>query len=129
MVSVGLLQWKQDDKNTVERHLLTSEVELQFNKERAEMTIVSSSKGIHFEFEEDMLLVEDRLSGDDNKEIQSLLNVHHQESTFSESFPTLLTHIVNALDSRGTYMDAIDIPSCSTGGPLISLSPAFISRK
>ena len=70
-----LLQWKQDDKNTVERHLLTSEVELQFNKERAEMTIIPSSKGIHFDFEEDMLLVEDRLSGDDHKEIQSLLNV------------------------------------------------------
>lgn len=129
VVSVGLLQWKQDDKNTIERHLLTSEVELQFNKERAEMTIVPSSKGIHFEFEEDMLLVEDRLSGDDHKEIQSLLNAYHQENTIGENFPTLLTHIVNALDSRGTYMEVIDIPSCSPGGPLISLSPAFILRK
>ncbi|MBE1555652.1 AAA domain-containing protein [Sporosarcina limicola] len=129
VVSVGLLQWKQDDKSTVERHLLTSAVELQFNKERAEITIVPSFKGIHFEFEEDMLLVEDRLSGDDNKEIQSLLNSYHQENTIGENFPTLLTHIVNALDSRGTYVNAIDIPSCSPGGPLISLSPAFILRK
>ncbi len=129
VVSVGLLQWKQDDKNIVERHLLTSEIELQFNKELAEMTIVPSSKGIHFEFEEDMLLVEDRLSGDDNKEIQSLLYAYHQEHTIGENFPNLLTHIVNALDSRGTYMNAIEIPSCSPGGPLISLSPAFILRK
>ena len=53
-------------KDAVERHLLTSEVELQFNKEHAEMTIIPSSKGIHFDFEEDMLLVEDRLSGDDS---------------------------------------------------------------
>ena len=71
-----------DDKDTVERHLLTSEVELQFNKEHAEMTIVPSSKGIHFEFEEDMLLVEDRLSGDDHKEIQSLLKSYHEENTY-----------------------------------------------
>jgi len=129
VVSVGLLQWKQNDKDVVERHLLTSEVELKFDKERAEMTIVPSSKGIHFDFEEDMLLVEDRLSGDDQKEIQSLLNSYHEENSIQANFPTVLTNIVNALDSRGTYMNAIDIPNRSPVGPVISLSPAFVLRK
>lgn len=129
VVSVGLLQWKQNDKDAVERHLLTSEVELQFDKERAEMVIVPSSKGIQFDFEEDMLLVEDRLSGDDHKEIQLLLNSYHEENTIQANFPTVLTNIVNMLDSRGTYMNAIDIPNHSPAGPVISLSPAFVLRK
>lgn len=86
VVSTGLLQWKFNQKDSVERHLLTSEVELQFNREKAEFTIVPTSKGKTFEYEEDMLLVEHRLSGEDSKEIHNLL-LDLDEDIYKYSFP------------------------------------------
>ncbi|AOV07394.1 AAA domain-containing protein [Sporosarcina ureilytica] len=129
VVSVGLLQWKQADKDLVERHLLTSEVELQFNKSHAEMTIVPSSQGNAFELEEDMLLVEDRLFSDDHKEVRSLLKSYNEENTIRDNFDTVLKSIVNAIDSRGVYSDTLAVPNHSSQGPILSLSPAIVLRK
>lgn len=129
VLSVGLLQWKQNNKNLVERHLLTSEVELNFNKQDAEMIIVPSSKGLQFEYEEDMLLVEDRLSGEDHNSIKSLLNHYNADNSTKDNFEIILKSIVNALDSRGTYTASLDVPSRTSENPIISLSPAFILRK
>ena len=70
VLGLGLLQWQAASKNVVERHVLVSPVELFFNKEQAEFVITPTSKGKVFEFEEDMLLVENRLQGDDSKEIK-----------------------------------------------------------
>ncbi|MFC5602687.1 AAA domain-containing protein [Sporosarcina koreensis] len=129
VVSVGLLRWKQDNKNEVERHLLTSEVELHFHKESGEMVITPSSKGLLFEFEEDMLLVEDRLSGEELREVQSLLKLFYEEANIKDKFPQVLTNIVNALDSRGVFENSLRIPNRTNEGPLVSISPAFVLRK
>ena len=129
VVNVGLLQWKQDNKNYVERHVLSSEVELQFDKKRAEMVIIPSSKGLQFELEEDMLLVEDRLSGDVNREVKSLLARYFEEGNIRDNFSNVLKNIVNALHSRGSYSDSFEIPSHSSSAPIISMSPAFTLRK
>ena len=87
------------------------------------MTIIPSSKGIQFDFEEDMLLVEDRLSGDDHKEIQSLLKSSHEENRIRENFENVLTNIVNMLDSRGTYINTIKF---QTGHPRIQSFPYLL---
>ena len=42
VVSTGFLQWNKNSKDVVERHLLTSEVELHFNRDRAEFIILPS---------------------------------------------------------------------------------------
>jgi very-short-patch-repair endonuclease len=129
VVSTGLLHWKYNEKDSVERHLLTSEVELQFNREKAEFTIVPTSKGKTFEYEEDMLLVENRLSGEDSKEILNLLLNLDQDNEFSQNMISILQSIVHALDSKGTYIETLDTPSIKSNVPTVSLSPAFVLRK
>ncbi|MDN4608197.1 AAA domain-containing protein [Sporosarcina highlanderae] len=129
VVSVGLLRWKQDNKNAIERHLLTSEVELHFNKEAGEMIIAPTSKGHLFDFEEDMLLVEDRLSGDELKEVRSLLDGFYEEGSIKEKFSLILTNIVNTLDSRGIYDNSFQNSKRTNDGPIVSLAPAFVLRK
>ena len=129
VVSIGLLQWNKNDTNEVERHLLTSKVELHFNRERAEFIIQPAATGNLFEYEEDMLLVEDRLSGDDSKEIQTLLATADADEAYLPQMAAILTSIAHALDSQGTYMDTLSIPSIQTASPIITLSPAFILRK
>ena len=127
VVSTGLLQWKSNQKDTVERHLLTSEVELQFNREKAEFTIIPTSKGKTFEYEEDMLLLEHRLSGEDSKEIHSLL-LDLDEDLFP-NMTSILESIVHALDSKGTYIETLDTPNIMPNAATVSLSPAFVLRK
>lgn len=129
VVSVGLLQWQKTNQNKVERHVLTSEVDLKFDKERAEMTIVPSTKGITFTYEEDMLYVKDRLTGKDHQEIKALLSAFFEENCLQDQLSVILRNIANMLDSHSTYLETIEIPSFSTLGPVISLSPAFIVRK
>lgn len=129
VVGVGLLQWKQGSKYVVERPLLTSEVELQFNNEKGEMIIVPSSKGALFTYEEDMLLMEDRLSADDHKEVQSLLEEHYNNGDIQENFDAVLTKIVNTLDPRGTYSNLVALPSRREEGAIVTLTPVFMVRK
>lgn len=130
VLGIGLLQWKTDTSNLVERHVLVTAVELFFDKDRAEFTITSTSKGKTFEYEEDMLLVENRLQGDDTKEVQNLLSELDPENDLLPQLETILNNISNALDSQGTYIDTLDIPTIQKKhAPTISLSPAFILRK
>ncbi|MFD2212381.1 AAA domain-containing protein [Metabacillus endolithicus] len=127
VVSTGLLQWKLSQKEVVERHVLTSIAELKFNSEKAEFTIIPSFKGKVFEYEEDMLLVEHRLTGAINKEIENLLSELNEE--LYPEINSILQNIVHSLDSKGTYYDTLEIPISLSDIPTISLSPAFILRK
>lgn len=130
VLGIGLLQWKTDTSNLVERHVLVTPVELFFDKDRAEFTIRQTSKGKTFEYEEDMLLVENRLQGDDTKEVQNLLSELEAENDLLPQLETILINISNALDSQGSYINTLDIPTIQQKhAPTISLSPAFILRK
>ena len=129
VLGVGLLQWKQKDKEIVERPLLISEVELHFNKEDGEMIILPTSKGSAFTYEEDMLSFENRLSGEDQKDILSLLEESYSNESVYADISGILTSIVNALSSRGIYQNSIEIPKRPEEGPIVSLSPVFIVRK
>ena len=129
VVSTGFLQWNDSSKEFVERHLLTSEVELHFNRERAEFLILPSSKGKMFEYEEDMLLVEDRLSGEDMQAIHNLLPELATADSIAPQMTSILQNIAHALDSQGTYIPTLDIPNVQPDIATVSLSPAFILRK
>jgi len=129
VVSIGFLQWNNKSKDAVERHLLTSEVELHFNRERAEFIVLPSSKGNTFEYEEDMLLVENRLTGEDNKNIRNLLLELDQDEELIPQMTPILQRIAHALDSQGTYSPTLEILNVRTENPTVSLSPAFILRK
>lgn len=130
VLGLGLLQWQAASKNSVERHVLVSEVELFFNKEQAEFVIAPTSKGKVFEYEEDMLLVENRLQGDDSKEIQKLLLELNDENDLITQLESILKNIANALNSNSTYTDTLEAPTLQKkDDPHISLSPAFILRK
>ena len=129
VVSTGLLQWNNKSKDKVERHHLTSEAELQFNRERAEFIILPTSKGKVFEYEEDMLLVENRLTGQDSKVIQNLLLELEADEKLIPNMDSILQRIAHALDSQGNYISEIDIPSVQSENPTVSLSPAFVLRK
>lgn len=129
VVSTGFLQWNNKSKETVERHLLTSKVELHFNRKLAEFIILPSSKGKVFEYEEDMLLVENRLTGEDSNDIHNLLLELDQDEGLISQMTSILQRIAHALDSQGTYLPILDIPSVQTENPTVSLSPAFVLRK
>lgn len=130
VLGLGLLQWQAANKNVVERHVLVSPVELFFYKEQAEFVITSTSKGKVFEYEEDMLLVENRLQGDDSKEIKKLLLELDDENDLILQLESILKNIANALDSHSTYTDTLEAPAIQKRvAPNISLSPAFILRK
>lgn len=129
VLGIGLLQWKTDANHFVERHVLVTPVELFFDKDRAEFTIKPTSKGRAFEYEEDMLLVENRLQGDDIKEVQNLLEEIEEETDLIPQLETILNNISNGLDSQGIYIGTLDVPTIQKkGAPTISLSPAFILR-
>lgn len=129
VVSTGFLQWNNKSKDKVERHLLTSEAELQFNRERGEFIILPTSKGKVFEYEEDMLLVENRLTGQDGKDIQNLLLELEADEKLIPNMSSILQRIAHALDSQGNYISEIVIPNVHSENPTVSLSPAFVLRK
>lgn len=129
VVGIGLLQWKMP-KQVVERHVLISNVELHFDKEKAIFLIEDGAKGRVFEYEEDMLLIENQLQSNDNKEIQKLLHEINEEQSLINQIEIILKTIVHALDSRSRYDEVLAIPNVKEDtSPLISCSPAFILRK
>ncbi|WP_135502579.1 AAA domain-containing protein [Planococcus koreensis] len=127
--AIGLLSWNTPNDRDVKRHLLTTEVELKFEREKALFTISSSSTGLQFLFEEDMLEVEHRLNSMDLQSVSEMLESLNEEDTDIASVTSLLKAIVSSLDSRGVYIDEIMRNKKSLPNPIVSLSPSFILRE
>lgn len=126
---IGLLSWNTPNDREVKRHLLTSEVELKFEREKALFTISSSFTGLQFSFEEDMLEVEHRLNSVDLQSVGEMLESLNEEEVEGDAVTSLLKAIVSSLDSRGVYTDEFIRTKKALANPVVSLSPSFILRE
>ncbi|MFB1081569.1 AAA domain-containing protein [Jeotgalibacillus sp. JSM ZJ347] len=129
VISAGLLQWKTKKGKLVKRHVLSSETELTFNKESGIFTIMPSSKGLQFTYEEDMLEVEDQLSRKDLQDVQKQIEQLESIDQVEDCFDSALSMIAHGLDSQGSYQQTYKVPRIEGENPIVSLSPAFVLRK
>lgn len=127
--AIGLLAWNTPNDREVKRHLLTTEVELKFEREKALFTISPSFTGLQFYFEEDMLEVEHRLNSVDLQSVGEMLDSLNEEESDVASVTSLLKAIASSLDSRGVYTEETIRNKKALPSPVVSLSPSFILRE
>jgi very-short-patch-repair endonuclease len=128
VAGVGLLTWGET-KDVVQRHLLTTKLTLEFNRESATFVVSSPAKGVLYELEEDMLDVNQRLRNADLEKIHPLLDNLQNDVWNQELLSSLLTQISSSYDSQSVYNDTMHVPSIKSPNALITHTPAFIMRK
>ncbi|WP_282019823.1 AAA domain-containing protein [Planomicrobium okeanokoites] len=127
--AIGLLSWNTPNNRDVKRHVLTSEVEMKFDREKALFSISPSLSGLELSLEEDMLEVEHRLNRSDLNHITEMLESINDEESNTSSIESILKAIVSSLDSQGVFSNEISRNKTADKHPVISLSPSFILRE
>lgn len=122
----GLLTW-QVQNETIQRHLLFTKLELQFDAKKAIFSLVPTSQGTHLET--DMLMNVSVPNASRLKEMEQQL----VDCSFSpeelENIVPLLKEVAHTISPDGRYRDVFDIPSKKQPTPIITFSPAIIVRK
>lgn len=127
--AIGLLSWNTPNNRDVKRHVLTSEVEMKFDREKALFSITPSLSGLQFSLEEDMLEVEHRLNRSDLNHVTEILNSINDQESNMDSIVSILKAITSSLDSQGTFSNETSRNKTAEKYPVISLSPSFILRE
>lgn len=127
--AIGLLSWHTPNNRDVQRHVLTSEIEMKFDREKALFSISPSLSGLQFSLEEDMLEVEHRLNRSDLNHITEMLESINDEEINTTSIESILKAIVSSMDSQGVFSNEVLRNKTADRHPVISLSPSFILRE
>src|SRR5699024_9533372 len=121
----GLFNWRVKGI-TIRRHLLVTELELQFDAKKGMFTLIPTSKGT--ELETDMLPTEDVPNMARINEIEQQVKESDIHVWNEESIRPFLREIVHTISSKGFYSEEGEIPE-QLNDPVIVYSPALFLRK
>ncbi len=126
---IGLLCWKTPSDQKVSRHIVTAQIEIDFDPNQGTISVHPSTEGAMPQFELDMLEANERPILEIYLQLQERLKEVSNEIWHNSLVPAILRSWVQALHSNGAYLDSWDAIRTFDADPKISFSPALILRK
>ncbi|AWT37371.1 hypothetical protein DM785_16795 (plasmid) [Deinococcus actinosclerus] len=122
----GALRWRPGGEYTVDRHLITAQVHLQFDAVQGILSVVPSADGARALLEQDMLDPQHRVL---NPEAEAILADHQEDVWDPVGVPAVLKAWANAASGEGTFLPDLRPPAGATGNPVVHWAPALILRR
>ena len=133
ILGFGLLLWNTPAKQTVCRHLVTVQVNLNFDSTSGTITVEMGSEGAKFTLEQDMLEATERPPASEQQTIEKKLNETKDENNIwgkKENLEAILKSWVHSISPQGSFSSGLSIPSREAGAePCVCFAPALILRK
>ncbi len=129
VLGVGLLTWTPETGSTqpIRRHLLVANCSLEFDPDRAVISLGPGGDRTQLALEQEMLDAEVRVSGAPLTQIAQLLEAE-DALTNQDTLTRALRTWVNAASPSGRCSEGLVPPSESGVDPVVTLAPALILR-
>jgi hypothetical protein len=129
VLGLGYLTWAPDqgDPHPVRRHLLTANCSLEFDPDRAVISVIPGADRAQLSLEQEMLDPEFRISGPALDQISQLLATD-DALVNGEILARVLRTWVNAASPTGQFLDSLGAHGESGPDPVVSIAPAVILR-
>jgi len=128
-LGVGLLSWKTPSNQRVSRHIVTAQVEIDFDPNQGTISVRPGAEGATPQFELDMLEASERPVLEIYLQLQERLKEVSNDIWTSSLVPSILRSWVQALHANGSYSESWDVVRTFEADPKISFSPALMLRK
>ncbi|MCD0175534.1 AAA family ATPase [Deinococcus sp. 14RED07] len=122
----GALRWRPDGEYTVDRHLITAQVHLQFDPAQGVLSVVPSTDGARALLEQDMLDPQHRVRASD---AEAILAEYQEDVWDPAGVPAALNAWANSASGEGLFTPDLRPPGAATGNPVVHWAPALILRK
>lgn len=133
ILGLGLLLWKTPAEQTICRHLVTVQVNLNFEATSGTITAEMGSEGVKFTLEQDMLEATERPPALAQQDIEKKLNEIGDENNIwgkREYLKEILKSWVHSISPKGFFSCGLAIPSQEASAePCVFFAPALILRK
>lgn len=125
LIAVGLLQWKDDEGSTIERHVLVGPAEISLNATRGELTVEPAGTFETLRLELDMLPPDSPATVNASEELEDL----SADVSAADRLIDVLKTIANQWRSDAQVaLGRLDKPREINTTPLFSYAPAIILR-
>ncbi|MHB1501505.1 MAG: AAA domain-containing protein [Candidatus Dormibacteria bacterium] len=130
MLGLGYLTWEPQASNppAIRRHLLVANCSLEFDPDRAVISVGPGGDGAQLTVEQEMLDPEYRVTGAALDQVNRLLEADDALGN-EETIPRALTTWVNAASPTGSFRDGLGPQAECDVNPVVSLAPAIILRR
>jgi len=129
IIGLGLLSWRTQDGQEIQRHLLTAQTSISFEAERGVISIGPSAEGAKLRLEQEMIDPQYR----PNPEVINRINKECEEIGDNladfDKIASILKRWVNSVSSNGTFEDTLIARKTVSTNPIVSFAPALILRK
>lgn len=122
----GALRWRPDGEYTVDRHLITAQVHLQFDAVQGVLSVVPSVDGARAMLEQDMLDPQHRVRASD---AEAILGEYQDDVWDPHGVPAALHAWANSASGEGLFVPDLRPPASSTVNPEVHWAPALILRR
>jgi len=129
VIAFGCFTWKSPSYGEVKRHLITAQVSLFFDMDKAAIMLMPHEDGLKLLLEEDMLDPGDRPPVDESKIVQEALEELDEEIWTSGSLHDWLKRWMNSLQGPNGYNATFLERPIVSSQPNLSFSPALIMRR
>jgi len=129
ILGLGLLSWRTQDGQEIQRHLLTAQTSISFEAERGVISIGPAAEGAKLRLEQEMIDPQYR----PNPEVINKINKECEEIGDNladlNKISSILKRWVNSVSSNGTFEDTLIASQTVSTNPIVSFAPALILRK
>jgi superfamily I DNA and/or RNA helicase len=131
VLGMGLLLWKTPGGQAVYRHLVTAQVNLDFDSARGIITVGIGSDGAKLTLEQDMLEATERPPAAEQRSIEEELKEIGDNVWEKERLEATLKSWIHSVSSRGSFVSGLSVPPMKNikTEPHVCFAPALILRK
>ena len=129
ILGLGLLGWRDERDQIVQRHLLVADAKIEFDSKKGKFAIGPAIEGPKLRVELDMLEIDVQPKNAEEEAHRELLEFEGDPWEIS-SVQGVLRSLVHSLDSNGEYDESL-VPHehPPTKKPIVKFAPALILRK
>lgn len=129
ILGIGLLHWHPTSGESIKRHCITLNVELDFDRLRGEIRMRCAAGGARPRLEDEMLEADQRPVRKDYDVVEAHIAAIDSDVWPGDLLAQSLKSWVHSLDSSGGFHEGLPPVSASGRAPQISFAPALILRK
>ena len=129
VLGLGVLYWKTPKDQRVARHIVSAQINLDFNPNQGTLFVRPSIDGARLQFEQDMLEPDERPHWETQQQLEDRLKEISNQIWHNELMHSVLRSWVQALHANGSYSDQWQEQREFVAAPKVSFSPALILRK
>jgi len=129
VLGLGLLTWETPNNQLLRRHVIVGNANLSFDADRAKFEVQGAPDGVKLQFETEMIEQSLLPSLEQQKELESILNLVQESPWEKDEIDKILRSFVNSLSPEGVYSDSSQAPTKPVKEPTITFAPAVILRQ